>query len=103
MKAVGEGTARYEKLNMPVAVYERTSPAATREKIAPVTAPLTVRLMNFSTAPLLAAGTRRAHQSGKEDLSRARAGGPRIGTAGLVGGVLLLLVALDHRAVVAGE
>ena len=50
--------------------------------MAPVTAPLTVRLMNFSTAPLFEVGTRRAHHSGKEDLSRARAGGPRCGTAG---------------------
>ena len=56
MNALAKATAPYEKLKMPVAVYERTSPAATREKIAPVTAPLTVRLMNFSTAPLFEVG-----------------------------------------------
>ena len=42
-------TAPYEKLKMPVALYDSTSPAAMSEKIAPVTAPLTARLRNFST------------------------------------------------------
>ena len=45
-------TAPYEKLKMPVALYESTRPDAMSEKIAPVTAPLTVRLRNFSTRRL---------------------------------------------------
>ena len=43
-------TAPYEKLKMPVALYDSTRPAAMSEKMAPVTAPLTVRLRNFSTS-----------------------------------------------------
>src|SRR6266550_4643195 len=34
---------------MPVALYDSTRPAAINEKIAPETAPLTVRVRNFST------------------------------------------------------
>ena len=57
-------TAPYEKLKIPVAVYDSTSPAATSEKMAPVMAPLTVRLRNFSTAGCPSGGVVRQVRAG---------------------------------------
>ena len=65
--------APYEKLKMPVALYDSTSPAAINEKMAPETAPLTVRLRNFSTTSPSSSGsvTRRSANADR------RIGGPQ--------------------------